>query len=181
MAALIKCLNCVRVKFGVLDMEMGTLPTSLNKMNKLSLQWNPVLCVVRFLSTLASMKSNVFRSLVENGSINWGERTEWVQSETWLIWRDVLTLWAPPQLRTACLTTWLGSTEGAEGVPFHLRVRVWPQRTGLDLDFINSFFDRRNKTLKYYIEEEESNEKSLSKPLARNSGSIWSFCIMPHK
>lgn len=41
----------MNIKFGVLDMEMWALPTSLNKMNKLPLQGKPILrCLGLFVS-----------------------------------------------------------------------------------------------------------------------------------
>lgn len=86
MATLMRCLNWISIKFGVLDMEIWTLPTSLNKMNKLQLQWKSALWCFGFFfwSTLASMKSNLFRSLVKNGSIKlWGKN--WVSSNSALI------------------------------------------------------------------------------------------------
>lgn len=76
-------------------------------------------------------------------ALNWGKRMELVQIESRLTWKDLLTLLTHPQLKTACLTTWLGiwkAFEIEEGIPFHLEVHIWPQKVGLELDFINSFF-----------------------------------------
>lgn len=40
MATLTGCQNCMNIKFGVLDMEMWILPTSLNKIIKLNTAMN---------------------------------------------------------------------------------------------------------------------------------------------
>ena len=47
MATLIRHLDYISIKFGTLDMEISTLLTSLNTMNKLPLQWKPVLSYSR--------------------------------------------------------------------------------------------------------------------------------------
>lgn len=76
-------------------------------------------------------------------ALNQGERIELVQIESWLTWKDMFNPFNPSPTEDCVsdnMTGDLESKEIADGIPFHLGVHIWPQTTGLELDFINSIF-----------------------------------------
>lgn len=116
--------------------------------------------VLSFLSTLASMKSNVFRSLVENGSIKLGGKN-WVSSNRVLInLKRYVNPFNPCPTKDCMIYSMTGVLKSilnwwTHSIPFrsiYLTTKSWFRIRFYQL----FFFGRRNKTLKTYTKEGES-------------------------